>query len=180
MSSRKTFQDLFQRYRRPGDFILSLAAFLFALLLLESMSRQTTLIDGQALYAQPSFWPRIAVYSMVLFSGLHLIGAMMSERIRGRKEEVVYWIRSIEFALWFIAYVLIVPRLGYLPATLIFTNLLAFRLGYRRWTWFLAATVFSIVVVIVFKGLLQVKIPAGDIYSLLPAGKFRLFVMLWL
>ncbi|MEC7761196.1 MAG: tripartite tricarboxylate transporter TctB family protein, partial [Pseudomonadota bacterium] len=71
MSTRKTFQDLFQRYRRPGDFILSLAAFIFALFLLESMSRQTTWIDGQALFAQPSFWPRIAIYAMVLFSGLH-------------------------------------------------------------------------------------------------------------
>lgn len=180
MARSKTFQDLFKRYRRPGDFIISLVSFLFGLALLAALPSQTTWVDGQPLFGQPAFWPTVAVWAMVVFSGLHLLGAMLSERIRGRTEEVTYWLRSIEFAIWFIAYVLIVPRLGYLPSTLVFTNLLVFRLGYRQARWFAFATLFSIAVVVIFKGLLHVKIPSGEIYSLLPSGKFRLFVMIWL
>jgi hypothetical protein len=180
MTRTKTFQDLFKRYRRPGDFVISLLSLFFALFLLISLPTQTEWVPRQPFYAQPSFWPRVAVYAMAIFSALHLVGAMVSERIHGRGEEVLYWLRSFEFAAWFIAYVLVVPKLGYLPSTLIFTNLLAFRLGYRRWVWFAAATVFSVAVVIIFKGFLQVKIPAGDLYSLLPAGDFRLFAMIWL
>lgn len=180
MTRTQTFQDLFKRYRRPGDFIISLVSLLFALALLVALPSQTTWIESQGFYAQPAFWPRVAVWAMVVFSGLHFAGAMLSERIAGRGEEVLYWLRSIEYAGWFIAYVLIVPRIGYLPATLIFTALLVFRLGYREPRWFAAAALFSVVVVVLFKGFLQVKIPAGEVYSLLPPGKFRLFVMVWL
>lgn len=180
MSRPPTFQDLFKRYRRPGDFIISLVSLIFALGLLVALPTQTTWVDRGPLYAQPAFWPTVAIIAMVLFSGLHLIGAMVSSRIEGRGEEVLYWFKSIEFAIWFIGYVLIVPKIGYLTATLIFTNLLAFRLGYRQVRWFVFATLFSVAVVLLFKGFLQVKIPAGEIYSLLPAGKFRLFAMLWL
>ena len=180
MSRFQTFQDLFKRYRRPGDFVISLVSFLFALGLLVAMPNQVTWVEGQPLYAQPAFWPTVAVIAMVGFSGLHLLGAMVSTRIRGRTQEILYWLKSLEFAVWFIAYVLIVPKIGYLPATILFTTALTFRLGYRRWTWFAGAVVFSVAVVIIFKGFLQVKIPAGDIYSLLPAGDFRLFAMIWL
>ncbi|MBV7380007.1 tripartite tricarboxylate transporter TctB family protein [Maritimibacter dapengensis] len=180
MSRSQTFQDLFKRYRRPGDFVISLMSFVFALVLLATMPEQVEWVDGVALYAQPAFWPTVAVIAMVVFSGLHLFGAMVSERIRGRTQEILYWLRSLEFAVWFIAYVMVVPVIGYLPSTLLFTAALTFRLGYRNWRYFAGAAVFSVAVVVIFKGFLQVKIPAGDIYSLLPAGDFRLFAMIWL
>lgn len=180
MARFQTFQDVFKRYRRPGDLVISLLSFVFAIALLTALPGQITWIEGLALYAQPAFWPSVAVWAMVGFSGLHLVGALLSERIRGRREEVLYWLKSLEFAVWFIAYVMVVPKLGYLPSTLIFTFALTYRLGYRRWTWFGAAVLFSVAVVIGFKGLLRVKIPAGEIYSLLPPGDFRLFAMIWL
>lgn len=180
MSKTKTFQDLFQRYRRPGDFIISLMSLTFALVLLIALPTQTTWIEGQSLFVQPSFWPAVAVAAMVVFSSLHLIGALVSERIPGRRQELVYWARALEFPLWFIGYVLLVPWLGYLLSTILFTVSLSFRLGYRSWKWAGVATLFSVIVVVVFKGFLRVKIPAGEIYSLLPPGDFRLFVMIWL
>ncbi|MDF1728427.1 MAG: tripartite tricarboxylate transporter TctB family protein [Sulfitobacter sp.] len=176
----KTFQDLFQRYRRPGDLVISIAALLFALFLLISLPTQTTWIKGQSLFAQPAFWPAVAVISMVLFSGLHFLGAIVSPRIPGRSQEILYWFKALEYPVWFLAYVALVPWLGYLPSTIIFTVALSFRLGYRGWKWTGIATIFSIIVVILFKGFLRVKIPAGEIYSLLPPGDFRLFVMIWL
>ncbi len=180
MSKTRTFQDLFRRYRRPGDFVISLVSLVFALFLLFALPTQTTWIAGQSLFAQPSFWPAVAVAAMVLFSGLHFVGAVVSERLEGRAEELLYWVKATEFPVWFIAYVLLVPWLGYLLSTVLFTVSLSYRLGYRSWKWAGVATLFSVAVVVVFKGLLRVKIPAGEIYSLLPPGGFRLFVMIWL
>ncbi len=173
----KTFQDLFKRYRRPGDFFVALSSLLFALFLASHIPDQTSWVPRTKLFAQPAFWPVVSIAIMVLFSGMHLIGAAVSEKIPGRFEEVLHWIKSIEYALWFIAYVLIVPVLGYLIATLLFTTTLTLRLGYRGWGWMVAAVGFGLVVVVLFKGFLHVKIPAGEIYGLLPEGALRTFMM---
>ncbi|MWD29407.1 tripartite tricarboxylate transporter TctB family protein [Aquicoccus sp. SCR17] len=176
----KTFQDLFRRYRRPGDFFIALLSFLFAIFLLLNLPTQAPWLPRVQTFAQPAFWPGVAVIAMVIFSFLHLLGAIVSERIPGRLAEVLEWFRALEFALWFMAYVWIVPVLGYLPATIAFTTLLSLRLGYRGWRWMLAAALFGTVVVLVFKGFLHVRIPAGDIYQYLPAGPARTFIMTYL
>lgn len=180
MSRLRTYQDLFKRYRRPGDFFIALLSFLFALFLLVNLPYQTQWVARTKLFAQPAFWPVVAILSMVLFSGMHLVGAVVSERIPGRFQEVLHWIKSIEYALWFMAYVALVPVLGYLPATLLFTITLSYRLGYRGWRWMLVAALFGFVVVILFRGMLQVKIPSGALYELLPAGGLRSFMMIYL
>ncbi len=177
MSRIRTFQDLFKRYRRPGDFFIALLSFLFAIFLLVNLPFQTRWVAGTKLFAQPSFWPAVAIFAMVLFSTMHMIGAMVSERIPGRFQEVLHWIRSVEYALWFMAYVALVPLLGYLPATLLFTVTLSYRLGYRGWRWMAVALLFGFVVVVVFRGFLQVKLPAGALYELLPPGGLRSLMM---
>ncbi|WP_121067249.1 tripartite tricarboxylate transporter TctB family protein [Chachezhania antarctica] len=176
----KTLQDLFQRYRRPGDFFIAALAFLFALFLLFNLPTQAPWLPRVKTFAQPAFWPGVAVIAMVVFSLLHLIGAMVSERIPGRMAEVLEWIKAVEYAIWFMAYVWLVPIIGYLPATLAFTILLTLRLGYRGWRWILAAAVFGTLVVVIFKGFLGVRIPAGEVYQSLPSGPFRTFVMTYL
>ncbi|MAM61346.1 tripartite tricarboxylate transporter TctB family protein [Maritimibacter sp. UBA3975] len=176
----KTFQDLFRRYRRPGDFFIALLSLLFALFLLINLPTQAPWLENVKTFAQPAFWPGVAVIGMVVFSALHLFGAIVSERIPGRMAEVVEWIKALEFAAWFMAYVWLVPLLGYLPSTLVFTVLLTLRLGYRGWRWILGAAVFGTFVVLVFKGFLQVRIPAGEVYDYLPSGPFRTFVMTYL
>lgn len=177
MSRIKTFQDLFKRYRRPGDLFIAMLSFLFAIFLLVNLPFQTRWVDGTRLFAQPAFWPAVAVFAMVLFSSMHMIGALVSERIPGRFQEVLHWVRSVEYALWFMAYVALVPVLGYLLATLVFTVTLSYRLGYRSWRWMAAALVFGFVVVVVFRGFLQVKLPAGALYELLPPGGLRSVMM---
>jgi len=66
------------------------------------------------------------------------------------------------------AYVFIVPILGYLLSTILFTSTLSFRLGFRSAKHLLLAVVFGITVVVLFKTFLQVKVPGGQIYEYLP------------
>lgn len=176
MSRIKTLQDLFKRYRRPGDLVFALTFFLLSLLLLAALPEQTVWVKRTKLFAQPAFWPTVAIGAMVVFSLLHLIGALVSERIPGRLAEVVYWARSVEFALWFMAYVAAAPVLGYLLSTILFCVLMSWRMGYRSPRWMGIAVLFAVAVVILFKGFLQVKLPAGLIYEGLPDG-IRGFMM---
>lgn len=180
MTRFRTLQDLFRRYRRPGDLVFAAGFFALSLFLLASIPWQVSWVARTDLVAQPAFWPVVAVAAMTLFSLLHLIGALVSERIPGRLTEVIAWARALEFAGWFLVYVAAVPRLGYLPSTVLFACLLAFRLGYRTWRWMGAATLFAVAVVVIFRSLLQVKLPAGALYEALPAGAIRSFFLVYL
>ena len=170
MIKAKTLQDLFKRYRRPGDLYFSVAFLLFSLLLLVSLPGQNTWVGKTKLFAQPAFWPYAAVSSMVFFASLHLISALVSPALDGRWKEIWFWFKSVEYAGWFMIYVMIVPQLGYLPSTVVFAVVLTFRLGYRSAKMLLSAAVFGCVVVIIFKTFLQVKVPGGALYELLPNG----------
>ena len=94
----------------------------------------------------------------------------------GRWVEIGFWLRSIEYALWFMAYVLAVPKTGYLLATLLFAVAITMRAGYRQWRFAGAAALTGLVVVVVFKSLLQVKVPGGQLYEILPTG-LRAFML---
>lgn len=170
MIKARTLQDLFKRYRRPGDLAYAVAWFAFSLFLLISLPNQTSWASGTKFLAQPAFWPYAAVIAMLAFSGLHLVSSYVSERLEGRWSEIAHWLKSLEYAGWFLAYVLLVPRIGYLPATLLFTLALCLRLGYRTPRMLGAAVLFGLAVVVVFKSLLRVNVPGGAAYELLPPG----------
>ena len=99
---------------------------------------------------------------------LHLIAAYGAAGAAGK---------AIEFAGWFLVYVLVVPTIGYLLATLLFCLLLTWRLGYRSKSRLVAAALTGLAVVLVFKSMLSVKIPGGEIYEFLPAA-LRNFMIL--
>lgn len=168
MTRIKTLQDLFKRYRRPGDLVFALLFLAFAVFLLANLDGQTQWVKRTKTVAQPAFWPTVAVYFMAGFAILHLIGSLVSPRIEGRWTEVKFWLRSFEFAIWFMVYVTLVPRIGYLPASILFPTALAFRLGYRAPRQLIAAAGAGVVIVVLFKSLLQVKVPGGAIYEYLP------------
>ena len=170
MSRVRTLQALFKRYRRPGDIVFAWFAFLVSLFLLLQISQQTTWRDGQPLFAQPRFWPAVSLSGMVLFAALHLLRSALSERIHGRWNEVGLWLSSIEFAIWFIAYAIAVPHAGYLPSTILFAVLLCLRMGYRKRSVLMAACATAVVIVVFFKTLLKVNLPAGRVYEVLPDG----------
>ena len=176
MSRIKTLQDLFKRYRRPGDLVFAVIFLAFSIFLLANLDGQTEWVKRTKTVAQPAFWPTVAVISMAGFAALHLIGSLVSPRIEGRWIEVKFWLRSIEFAIWFMVYVALVPRLGYLPSSIVFPALLAFRLGYRAPQQLVTAALSGVAIVVLFKSFLQVKVPGGAIYEYLP-GALRAFML---
>ncbi|MDB6182214.1 tripartite tricarboxylate transporter TctB family protein [Paracoccus fistulariae] len=141
-----------------------------SLFLLLQLTKQTTWRDGGALLTQPRFWPSVALGGMVIFAAFHLLGSACSDRIRGRREEVWLWIRSLEYAGWFVVYALVVPYLGYLPTTVIFAVALTLRLGYRAPKMLIAAALSALVIVVLFKTLMKVNLPSGMAYEALPDG----------
>lgn len=115
----KTLQDMFRRYRRPGDIVFAFLFFGFSLFLLSQIGAETQAVKRTKWFAQPALWPKIAIWGMVLFSGLHLLGSFLSPRIPGRLREVTFWLMSLEYVAYFLIYVVAVPWLGYLPSTML-------------------------------------------------------------
>jgi len=153
---------------RPGGLAFAALFVAFSLFLLSQLGAQTTASPSSQLFSRPSFWPAVGVAGMTAFGVLHLF-AERKNRHGGAKEALV-WIRALEYLLWFMAYVWIVPVIGYLLATLAFAALLSVRVGYRTWPPVLGATALGFCVVLVFKAFLSVKIPGGAIYDALPEG----------
>ncbi len=178
MDRFKTLQDMFKRYRRPGDIVFSVVFLLFSVFMLSQIGEQTVWKKGTKLFAQPSFWPAVSLGFMSLFAVFHLIGSAVSPRIEGRWVEVGLWLRSLEFVAWFLVYVAAVPVIGYLLATLLFAMLLAFRLGYRNLKWSIVAVLTGFAIVLLFKTFLQVKVPGGQIYEYLPDA-WRSFMLVY-
>ena len=164
----KTLQDLFKRYRRPGDIVFALVFLVFSLFLITQLGEQTKIVKRTKWFAQPSLWPTISLYAMFVFALLHWISSAVSPRIPGRWKEVGFWLRSLEYVAYFLAYVWIVPLLGYLPSTVLFAIFLALRSGFRDFRSIALAALFGLTVTIIFRAFLQVKIPAGALYEYLP------------
>ncbi|WP_166418757.1 tripartite tricarboxylate transporter TctB family protein [Cochlodiniinecator piscidefendens] len=172
----KTLQDLFKRYRRPGDIVFAVVFLLFSLFLLSQLGEQTQVVNRTKWFAQPSLWPRIAIYCMVVFAILHMVSSAVSPRIPGRWPEVIFWLRSLEYVAYFLIYVIMVPWIGYLPSTVLFAVFLAIRVGFRNKTTLMAAVAFGVVVPVIFRAGLQVRVPAGAVYEYLP-DSIRIFFL---
>lgn len=176
MGRIKTLQDMFKRYRRPGDLVFAVVFLVFALALLSQLGEQTVWKKGTKLFAQPAFWPAVSLVSMSLFAAFHWLGSAVSPRLDGRWTEIWFWLRALEYVAWFLAYVTLVPIIGYLLATILFTTALAFRLGYRSAGWIAISAMSAFAIVLIFKTFLQVRVPGGMIYECLP-GALRSFML---
>lgn len=168
MIKARTLQDLFRRYRRPGDLVFALICVAFAAFIVWSLPTEAKLPSRGSLFAKPAFYVHVAAWCMLVFALLHLTSTLLSEALEGRWAEVWLWVRSIEYAGWFMAYVIVAPYLGYLFATVVFTVSLSLRLGFRDKKSILAAVGFAVFVVLVFKTFLQVKVPGGQLYEYFP------------
>lgn len=164
---------------RRGQFLFALGFAVIALLLLSQIGSQTKWAEKTRLFAQPRFWPAVGLVGMVALGGLHLYLLPWRRNTRYDLWEARKWAAVLEYAGWFMAYVFLVPVIGYLPVTLAFVPALAWRMGYRdrRMLWIAAG--FAAFVVVLFKAFLGVKIPGGAIYEYLP-GALRGFAILYL
>ncbi|MHA7888649.1 tripartite tricarboxylate transporter TctB family protein [Roseicyclus sp.] len=173
--------DLFDiKTRLSGQVIFVIASFAVSLGLLSQIGSQTEWSDSaRTIAAQPRFWPAVALGLMVAGFGLHW--RLMRRRRPDRRDwlEAKRWVEPLEYYGWFILFVLAVPRLGFLPMSLVMACALTWRLGYRSKGALALAALFAVSVTVTFKGFLGVNIPGGQIYELLPAS-VRTFFMVYL
>ncbi|MEQ9694589.1 tripartite tricarboxylate transporter TctB family protein [Shimia sp. SDUM112013] len=160
-----------------GQLLFAIVFLVAALLLLSQLPEETKWAKRTKFFAQPRFWPAVAVGGMVLFGGLHLWKLPRRKFVTADFTEWKTWFFAIEWVLWFLAYVLLVPILGYLPVTLVFMPLMSWRMGYREKHMLWISAGFGACVVILFKSLLDVKIPGAMVYEYLP-GFLRSFFIL--
>ena len=176
MNANKTIVRLFGRERKPADLVFAIVFVLFAIFLLVQLTGQTKWLSSKSLFAQPRFWPAVGVIGMTVFGLLHLLGSVLSPKEPGRVRELMFWALSLEYVAWFLLYVFLVPLAGYLPMTVLFAVLLVYRVGYRGKPAIIAAVLSALLIVLVFRVLLQVKIPGGAIYEYLPET-IRVFML---
>ena len=148
-------------------------------LLLSKIGQETSWVDGTKFFSQPRFWPAVSLIGMAAFSTFYFVSTLIPSRDGRSLVEIVLWIKSLEYALWFMAYVLIVPVVGYFISTLIFVSALGWRAGYREKRTLIMAGVVGVAIVVVFKGMLSVKIPGGQLYELFP-DSIRNFMILYM
>ena len=177
----QALSDLIRPRHQRAEIVFAVLSFAIALFLATQWTSQTAWSPGERAGRQPGLWPLIAIVGMLAFGTGELIACILRNRRAdggSALTEVALWARTGEFLAWFLAYVLIVPWAGYLPATLIFCTALAFRLGYRGGMLWLAP-VLGVAVVVLFKGFLSVRIPGGALYELFPRA-IRNFLVLYL
>lgn len=164
---------------RRGQLLFVLTFLVLSVLLLSQITSQTTWVTKTAVFAQPRFWPAVGVGGMVLFTALHLWKLPFRRFERADFREALRWASALEFALWFMGYVTLVPIVGYLPVTLVFVLLLSHRMGYRGPKMQVIGALFAIAIVVIFKGFLSVRIPGAALYEYFPDG-LRGFAILYL
>jgi len=163
--------------QRRGQLIFALVFVVYAVGLLALIGDQTRWVEKTKLFAQPRFWPAIGLGGMAILGGLHLYRLPWRRISRYDWGEVRKWAAVVEYVLWFMIYVVAVPVLGYLPVTLIFVPVLAWRMGYRSRKMMGISVGFAVVVVVLFKTFLSVKIPGGMIYEYLPGAARSFFIL---
>ncbi|OIQ31213.1 MAG: hypothetical protein BM562_09125 [Alphaproteobacteria bacterium MedPE-SWcel] len=162
-----------------GQLLFVLTFLTLSVLLMSVIGQQTAWVQKTAVFAQPRFWPAVAVAGMVVLSALHLWRLPFRRIGRADLREVLKWAQALEYALWFMAYVLLVPLIGYLPVTLVFVPALARRMGYRSRRMRMIAVIFAGATVVLFKAVLAVRIPGAALYEFLPDA-WRSFAILYL
>jgi hypothetical protein len=156
--------------RHSGDLVFAVAFLLVGVVLLSLLGEQTKYIDRMKLLRQPGFWPAVSLGGMVLFSALYAFQSWQQKQDSHANAgpEVRLWFKPMEYGVWFMAYVFVVPSLGYLLSTLAFCLGLAMRAGYRQKLVLAWAGIAAVGIVVLFKSFLGVKIPGGAIYEYLP------------
>lgn len=164
---------------RRGQLVFAAVFVALSALLLVMLPEQTAWTKKTKLFAQPRFWPAVALGGMALFAALHLYRLPWKRVSRYDMREVRKWSEAVEYAGWFMAYVIMVPVIGYLPVTVVFVPALAWRMGYRNRGMLLLSVVFAVAVVILFKAVLAVRIPGAMLYEYFPSA-LRSFAILYL
>ncbi|MCP4790376.1 MAG: tripartite tricarboxylate transporter TctB family protein [Gammaproteobacteria bacterium] len=165
-----------------GDLAFAIILVLLSCFLMLSIPEETKWFNGLALLKQPRFWPSMAIVGLSFFALAYATAVWRRVRreqasIRDEVEELIAWARPLEYVAYFLAYVFMVPVMGYLFATLTYFVLMTFRAGYRSKQMYAIAVLVALVVVVLFKSILQVKIGPGMWYEMLPSDWANFFIV---
>ena len=158
---------------RQAELAFGVLAVAVAIVLATQLGSELTWKARQPIYKQPGFFSLVGIVGMLAFGVIELVLCWLRYRAtpdRTLGPETRYFVRAVEFAVWFMAYVLVVPYAGYLLSTLVLSVALTWRLGYRRRVTLAAAAAVGFATVVIFKSFLAVKIPGGALYDYLPAA----------
>jgi len=160
-----------------GQILFAVLFLVFTAFLALTYTGQTTFVENTNLFAQPGFWPGVSVAGMAVFLGLHAL-TLKRWRIQGEDwREAGRWVATLEYAVWFLLFVWLVPRIGYIFASVLFMPALSWRMGYRSALMQGLSVGFAISVVVLFKGFLDVMIPGGAIYDYFPSALRSFFIL---
>lgn len=180
MTDRNQLQGLAEPRHHRAEIVFGAVSLLAALVLCGLLPFEVQWLKNKPFTQQPGFSAAISIAGMLAFGVLEFLFAWR-RNADGRGESIVaevrFWIVSLEYAFWFMAYVLILPVLGYLPSTVAFCLLLTWRLGYRSPAVLCAAVLIGIATVLVFKSFLSVKIPGGVLYEYFPASLRNILIV---
>ena len=153
---------------KSGELLFALIFFITSAFLISQLPDQVKWFKNTKITSQPALWCSIGLIGMTVFGFVHLILNIRLNNLTKDLKEGFIWVRSIEFALWFLLYVVLVQYIGYLFATCIIAFCLSYRVGYQKKTMLLSSVLTALSIVLVFKTFLEVKIPGGIIYEYLP------------
>ncbi len=162
---------------KSGDFLFAVLFFLISAVLISQFPDQIKWFKKTKLTSQPALWSAIGLIGMTVFGLIHLFLNLRIQNLKPELDEGILWIKSIEYACWFLLYVILVPNIGYLIATILVAPCLTYRIGYRDKKMIIYSIMTGLSIVLIFKTFLEVKIPGGAIYEFLP-NAMRTFMIL--
>ena len=138
----------------------------------------------QGWWTQPAFMPRISLLliastaTYLCFQHFRTLrnGSTTEPAGTSLKNELIQWIKPLEFFIYYIGYIYLLDLIGYFLSSLIFILLLAWRVGLRSPRWMLTGFLFAIVLVAAFRWALGVWVPQAELYALFPRD-IRIFLM---
>jgi hypothetical protein len=165
--------DFFLFKRQNGDLVVSLFFFLLVLVLLFYFNTEAGFEDRKLpqkrfgkILKQGWVTPAICMFFLMIAVTVNLWlsvrNAIKSKRLHLPKrtgKELLNWLKSLEFVAYFLIYTFVIPTLGYLLATVFFGVGLTWRLGYRSLRWISISFTTAVVIVLVFRTLLQIRTP---------------------
>ncbi|MGY9008167.1 MAG: tripartite tricarboxylate transporter TctB family protein [Rhodobacterales bacterium] len=162
---------------KSGNLLFAILFTIISAFLISQFPDQIKWFKKTKLTSQPALWSAIGLIGMTFFSLIHLLLNFRTSNFKTELKEGIIWIRSVEFAGWFLLYVILVPNIGYLFATILVAPALTYRVGYHDKVMIACSIITGLFIVLIFKTFLEVKIPGGAIYEFLP-NTLRSFMIL--
>lgn len=142
--------------------------------------------DNSGWWTQPWTMPLVALTLLCVGNAVTLVLAgrdLMANRpspeeLTEAAAAIRGWFRPVEFFAYFLGYIWLLGRAGYFLSTVLFIQLLLFRVGLRQTRWVIGGVVAALALTAVFRWGLGIWVPTADLYDLFP-GAARKFATKW-